>query len=90
MRLTKRAALTGAVAGLVAGVLAPAFASPAQADADHVVINEAYLSGGSANAVYKNKFVELYNPTDTAVDVSQWSLQYRPASGTGASSTTAP
>ena len=44
-------------------VVAPLAALPAQASVDGtgVVINEAYLSGGSAGAAFKNKFVELYN-----------------------------
>ncbi len=49
-----------------------------------VVINEAYLKGGSANAFYTNKFVELYNAGDTAQDLSGWSLQYRAATSTTA------
>ncbi|KEP73974.1 hypothetical protein HR12_26225 [Microbacterium sp. SUBG005] len=36
----------------------PAFA----ADGAKVVINEAYLKGGSAGAPYTHKFVELYTP----------------------------
>ncbi|GAA3586290.1 ExeM/NucH family extracellular endonuclease [Klugiella xanthotipulae] len=54
-----------------------------------VIINELYLKAGSAGAAYAQKFVELYNPTDTAVSLSGWSLQYRaatsvaPASGVG-------
>ncbi|MGN6198698.1 lamin tail domain-containing protein, partial [Humibacter sp.] len=72
-------------AGLAAGSLGatPAFAST---DGAGVVINEAYLSGGSAGAAYANKFVELYNPGDSAVQLTGWSLQYRSATGTGASS----
>ncbi|MDH6238243.1 ExeM/NucH family extracellular endonuclease [Cryobacterium sp. CG_9.6] len=46
-----------------------------------VVINEVYLSGGSAGAAFTNKFVELYNPTSGPIDLSAWSLQYRKASG---------
>ncbi len=42
-----------------------------------VVINEAYVKGGSAGAFYNKKFVELYNAGDTAQDLSGWSLQYR-------------
>ena len=60
----------------------PALAAPS---GDEVVINEAYLSGGSAGAAYTHKFVELYNPTDQPVDLTGWSLQYRSATGTGAS-----
>ncbi|MGL3807327.1 ExeM/NucH family extracellular endonuclease [Paeniglutamicibacter sp. R2-26] len=59
-------------------------ADPAPLDAAHVVINEAYLNGGSANATYKNKFVELYNPSDADIDLSGWSLQYRSATGQAA------
>jgi len=54
------------------------------------MISEAYLSGGSANAPYTTKFVELYNPTGSAVDVDGWSVQYRPATGTGASTSSVP
>lgn len=47
----------------------------------NVIINEAYLNGGSANASYKNKFVELYNPTDADISLEGWSVQYRSAGG---------
>ncbi|WP_226532161.1 ExeM/NucH family extracellular endonuclease [Microbacterium paraoxydans] len=71
------------VAALSFGSLA---AVPAAADTTGtgVVINEAYLSGGSAGAAFKNKFVELYNPTSAAIALDGMSLQYRSASGTGA------
>jgi len=61
-------------------VSAPAFAA---ADGTGVVINEAYLSGGSAGAAFKNKFVELYNPTDADITLDGMSVQYRSATGTG-------
>ncbi|MEJ1921842.1 ExeM/NucH family extracellular endonuclease [Microbacterium sp. KHB019] len=61
-------------------VAAPAFAA---ADGTGVVINEAYLSGGSAGAAFKNKFVELYNPTDADITLDGMSVQYRSATGTG-------
>ncbi|MBP1239938.1 5'-nucleotidase [Frigoribacterium sp. PvP120] len=48
-----------------------------------VVINEAYLKGGSANAPFANKFVELYNPTTASVSVAGWSIQYRSATSSG-------
>ncbi|WP_308467393.1 ExeM/NucH family extracellular endonuclease [Rathayibacter soli] len=85
-RAWKLAAAAIAGLGLAAGPLValPAYAST---DGTGVVINEVYLSGGSAGALYKNKFVELYNPSDTAVTVSGWSLQYRTATGAGLPST---
>jgi 5'-nucleotidase len=66
-------------------VVAPLVALPASASTDGtgVIINEAYLSGGSAGAAYKNKFVELYNPTDAAIELDGTSIQYRSASGEG-------
>ncbi len=78
------------LATLVGGAL---FAAPligvassasASVDGSGVVINEAYLKGGSASAPFNKKFVELYNPSDAAVSLDGWSLQYRSADGTGA------
>ncbi|MGO4807422.1 ExeM/NucH family extracellular endonuclease [Arthrobacter sp. 2MCAF15] len=64
-------------------------ASPAAAGTSPVVINEAYISGGSSGAAFKNKFVELYNGSDAPVSLEGWSLQYRSASGAGAPSSVA-
>lgn len=58
----------------------PAFADPSGSG---LVINEAYLSGGSAGAAFTNKFVELYNPTAAPITLDGMSLQYRSATGTG-------
>ena len=69
-------------AGLLAAPLAtvPALAADIPpATGPSVVINEAYLSGGSAGAAFRNKFVELYNNSDSVVSLSGWSLQYRAA-----------
>ncbi len=73
---------TAIAACLAASVLItlPAQGSPA---GDEVVIGEVYLNGGSSGATYRNKFVELVNPTDAEIDVSGWSVQYRSASSTG-------
>ena len=81
--------------GLIAAPLAalPAAAvdaAPAAAGTSPVTINEAYLSGGSGGAAFKNKFVELYNSSDTAVPLSGWSLQYRAAGSAGNPSGVAP
>ncbi|MGO4592821.1 ExeM/NucH family extracellular endonuclease [Leifsonia sp. 2TAF2] len=88
-RLARVAAAAIAGAGLAAGALVatPAYAST---DGTGVVINEAYLSGGSAGAAFTNKFVELYNPGDSAVSLAGWSIQYRPATGTSASTGVVP
>ena len=74
------------LAGLLglALVAAPLAAAPAIANTagTGVVINEAYVNGGSAGATYLNKFVELYNPTNAAISLAGTSLQYRSPTGT--------
>ncbi|BCW18066.1 multifunctional nuclease/2',3'-cyclic-nucleotide 2'-phosphodiesterase/5'-nucleotidase/3'-nucleotidase [Arthrobacter sp. NtRootA9] len=83
---------TALSAGLIAAPLGavpaladqPAAEVSAAAGSSPVVINEAYLSGGSSGAAYKNKFVELYNTSDAPVSLDGWSIQYRSATGTGA------
>ncbi|TQJ39724.1 5'-nucleotidase [Arthrobacter sp. SLBN-112] len=78
---------TALSAGLIA---APLTAVPAAAEVSAaagtspVVINEAYLNGGSTGAAYKNKFVELYNSSDAPVSLDGWSVQYRSGTGTAA------
>ncbi|UWX97512.1 ExeM/NucH family extracellular endonuclease [Arthrobacter zhaoxinii] len=72
--------------GLLAAPLTafPAYAQDGAAAVPGIIINEAYLSGGSANAPFNTKFVELYNPTSEPVSLDGWSLQYRAASATAA------
>jgi 5'-nucleotidase len=82
-----RRSLLVALASLALITPAIAFSAPAQAaNGDHVVINEAYVNGTAAGALFKYRYVELYNPTDAPVSLADWSLQYR--SG-GAAATTA-
>ena len=49
---------------------------------DHIVISQLYGGGGNAGATYSNDFVELYNPTTSAVDLAGWTIQYASATGT--------
>lgn len=71
-------------AGTAASLPSSASAAP---DRSGLVINEIYVNGGSANAVYKNKYVELYNPTDEDIAVGGWSVQYRAYNSTSAFAT---
>lgn len=48
---------------------------------NHIVISQVYGGGGNAGAQYRNDFVELYNPTSSAVNLSGWSLQYAASTG---------
>ena len=67
---------TGALSGTV-----PAAADPAGTE---LVISEAYVHGGSADAAYTHKFVELHNPTAETITLGGLALLYRSATGTGA------
>ncbi len=52
-----------------------------------VVISQVYGGGGNSMATLKNDFIELFNRSGSAVDVSGWSVQYASASGTSWQST---
>ncbi|WP_395659761.1 ExeM/NucH family extracellular endonuclease [Nocardioides sp.] len=83
--LAVAAGLATAVTGLT---LLPT--GPASAASSGLVINEAYLNGGSSNATYTNKYVELFNPTGATISLAGLSLQYRAPTSTGTSTTTVP
>ncbi|OCX52979.1 hypothetical protein BEL04_01230 [Mucilaginibacter sp. PPCGB 2223] len=70
---------TGATAQTVS--LTGTGAAATSTGANHVVISQLY--GGNGNT-YSFDFIELYNPTSADVDMSNWSLQYNSATGTGA------
>ena len=44
-----------------------------------VVISEVYGGAGSGTPTYRHDFIELFNRGTTAVDVSNWSVQYASA-----------
>ena len=53
-----------------------------EAGATNIRISQVYGGGGLSNAVYKNDYVELFNPTNSVVSLSGLSIQYGSASGT--------
>lgn len=55
---------------LFAGILAPAYA----ASADHVVINEVEINPPGDDSKSVSEWVEIYNPTDSDVDLSGWKI----------------
>jgi DNA/RNA endonuclease G (NUC1) len=57
---------------------------PAGATPNHVVISQLYGGGGNSGATYTNDFIELFNPTASPVSLAGWSVQYSPATNTGA------
>jgi Tol biopolymer transport system component len=51
-------------------------------DGAAVVISQIYAGGGNSGAPFTNDFVEIFNRTTTAIDLSSWSIQTATATGT--------
>lgn len=51
--------------------------------ADHLVISEIQITGGTGQTT--NDFIEIYNPTNSIIDLSDWQLKRRTTSGTESS-----
>ena len=49
--------------------------------AGNVVISQVYGGGGNAGSIFKNDFIELFNPTGATVVVNGWSVQYSSSAG---------
>ena len=54
---------------------------------DAVRISQAYGGGGNSGALYKNDFIELFNASDSPVDLTGWSVQYASVTGSAWSKT---
>ncbi len=50
--------------------------------AGSVVISQVYGGGGNSGATYKNDFIEIFNRSTNAIDLTGWSVQYSSAAGT--------
>lgn len=79
-RLSRRPVLL--TTALAVGLSPLALVVPSYAAAEGVVISEVYGGGGSTTSVWARDFVELHNPTGSAVSLDGASVQYRSASGT--------
>ena len=77
-----------AIAPLLAVSGAVLTASPALATSPNVLISEVYGGGGNSGSVWTNDFVELYNRSDAAVDVSGWVVQYYSATSSAGGNAT--
>jgi len=74
------------VLATASALLASTFAlQPAHAavDGSDLIINEVFARGGSTNQAYQHKYIELYNPTDAAIDLTGYGLSYSSASNEG-------
>ncbi len=47
-----------------------------------VAVSQVFAGGGNAGATYANDFVELFNRSGSAVDLTGWTVQYASASST--------
>lgn len=72
--------------GLLIACFIFAFLGPkpesASAVSTSVVISQVYGGGGNSGATYKNDFIEIFNRGTTAVDLTNWSVQYASYNGT--------
>ena len=48
----------------------------------NIVISQVYGAGGNTGSVYTNDFVELFNPTGSAININNWSIQYNSSAST--------
>lgn len=56
---------------------------PDTSNVNHVLISEVQVAGANAG----DEFIELYNPTDSEIDISGWSIQYLSGSATSTTQT---
>ncbi|MFL5935404.1 MAG: ExeM/NucH family extracellular endonuclease [Gaiellaceae bacterium] len=63
-------------------LLAGALSATANTSGTGVVISQVYGGGGNFGSTYTNDFIELYNPTPSAVPLTGWSVQYAATTGT--------
>ena len=80
----RRPGLLALVLAVVASPLA-LLAAPAQAASGGLVISEVFGANGAA-AAYNQDYVEIYNPTASAISLTGKSVQYRAATSGAASS----
>jgi len=57
------------------------------AQTPNIVISGVYGGGGNSGSTYKNDYIELYNTTNSAVDLAGYTLYYASAAGNSATST---
>ncbi|MDO4473149.1 MAG: choice-of-anchor I family protein [Eubacteriales bacterium] len=72
--------LTAVIAVVMVITLIPAeyvLADEPGTGVDHVIVNQVY--GGSTDGYASHSFIELYNPTDNPINLTGWSVQYKPS-----------
>ena len=73
-----------ALASTLLSVVAPATSAHANPTGTGLVISEVYGGGGNVGGLFRDDFIELYNPTAAPISLDGLSLQYRSAAGNAA------
>jgi len=73
---------TNIAGSVTSSVVALAVNAAVAGGATNIVISQIYGGGGNTGATYKNDYVELFNPTANAINITGWSIQYASATGT--------
>src|SRR5262249_383120 len=55
---------------------------PVKGISNSVVISQVYGAGGNSGATLTNDFIELFNKSNTTINLTGWSVQYASAAGT--------
>lgn len=73
-----------AIVGVVLAVTSRSIqaAAPQAPNASALRISQAYGGGGNAGSLYRRDFIEIFNSSETAVDITGWTVQYASATGT--------
>jgi predicted extracellular nuclease len=67
----------------LAALIALALAAPAGAASPDLVVSQLYGGGGNTGAPFNNDYIEIFNRGDSSVSLTDKSLQYTSAAGTG-------
>lgn len=67
------------ISGKLSAVM-PSAMKTVEAQREHVIINQVYGDGGKKDVPLSHSFIELYNPTNTEVDLSGYSISYQSGS----------
>lgn len=62
-----------------AGTVTPP--NPPATGLNHLILSQVYGGGGNTKAVYKNDFIELFNPTASDIDLNGYSVEYFSSKG---------
>ncbi len=72
-----------AITAMAGGLMGSSSITVTASVAASIVISQIYGAGGNSGATFNSDFVELHNRTSSAISLSNYSIQYASATGTG-------